>query len=114
NVKKGNREVTVDMGNDTHKIKMGNREITLDMGNDKHQIKMGKREVLIDMGNDELTLKMGNQTTKLSLGKSATDALQGIELTSGPSSIKIDPTGVQIKGLVVKIQADVQAEVKGL
>ena len=113
-IKKGNRTVTVDTGNDAHLIKTGNRTVTLDKGNDTHQIKMGNRDVKIDMGNDALTIKMGNQTTKLSLGKSATEAMQSIELKVGSSSIKIDQMGVTIKGMMVKIEGQIQTEVKGL
>jgi type VI secretion system secreted protein VgrG len=40
------------------------------------------------MGNDTLTIKMGNQTTRLNLGQSSTEAMQGIELKVGQSSIK--------------------------
>ena len=113
-IKKGNRTVNVDTGNDMHQIKTGNRTVQLDKGNDTHQIKMGNREVKIDMGNDALTIKMGNQTTKLSLGKSATEAMQSIELKVGSSSIKVDQMGVTIKGMMVKIEGQIQTEVKGL
>ena len=113
-IKKGNRSVNVDTGNDTHVVKTGNRTVQIDKGNDTHQIKMGNRDVKIDMGNDALTIKMGNQTTKLKLGKSATEAMQGIELKVGQSSIKIDQMGVTIKGMMVKIEGQIQTEVKGL
>lgn len=113
-IKKGNRSVNVDTGNDTHVVKTGNRTVQIDKGNDAHQIKMGNRDVKIDMGNDALTIKMGNQTTKLKLGKSATEAMQGIELKVGQSSIKIDQMGVTIKGMMVKIEGQIQTEVKGL
>ena len=113
-IKKGNRSVKVDTGNDTHTIKTGNRTVQLDKGNDTHQIKMGNRDVKIDMGNDALTIKMGNQTTKLKLGKSATEAMQSIELKVGQSSIKVDQMGVTIKGMMVKIEGQIQTEVKGL
>ena len=113
-IKKGNRTVKVDTGNDTHTIKTGNRTVQLDKGNDTHQLKMGNRDVKIDLGNDALTIKMGNQTTKLKLGKSSTEAMQGIELKVGQSSIKIDQMGVTIKGMMVKIEGQIQTEVKGL
>jgi type VI secretion system secreted protein VgrG len=56
---------------------------------------------------------MGNQTTKLDLGKSETEALQSIELKVGMNSIKIDQTGVSIKGLMVQIEGQVVTQVKG-
>ena len=112
-IKKGNRTITVDKGNDKHQVKMGNRDVLVDQGNDSHAIKRGNRDVKIDMGNDTLTLKMGNQTVKLNLGKSTLDAMQGIELKSGPSSIKVEPAGVTIKGMQVTIQGQVKTDLKG-
>ena len=61
-----------------------------------------------------LTIKMGNQTTKLDLGKSETEALQSIELKVGQSSIKVDQMGVTIKGMMVKVEGQIQTDVKGL
>lgn len=91
-----------------------NRETTLDTGNDLLSVKQGNRNVEIAMGNDALTIKMGNQTTKLNLGKSETEAMQSIELKVGQSSIKLDQTGVTIKGMLVKVEGQIQTEVKGL
>jgi type VI secretion system secreted protein VgrG len=71
------------------------------------------RTATLEMGNDALTIKMGNQTTKLDLGKSETEALQSIELKVGMNSIKIDQTGVSIKGLMVQIEGQVVTQVKG-
>ena len=113
-VKQGNRTVLVDTGNDSHEVKQGNRAVLVDTGNDTHEIKQGNRTVTIDMGNDTLTIKMGNQTTKLNLGSSATEAMQSIELKVGQNSIKIDQTGVAIKGLMVKIEGQIQTSIKGL
>jgi type VI secretion system secreted protein VgrG len=112
-VTQGKRDVIVN-GNDTHQVKTGNRSVKVDTGNDAHQVAKGNRDVTIDMGNDALTIKMGNQTTKLNLGKSATEAMQSIELKVGQSSIKLDQTGVTIKGMMVKVEGQVQTQVKGL
>jgi type VI secretion system secreted protein VgrG len=95
-------------------VHKGDRTVTLDEGNDKHQLKKGNREVLLDMGNDALTIKMGNQTTKLDLGKSETEALQSIELKVGQSSLKIDQTGITMKGMMITVEGTVMTEVKGL
>lgn len=137
-VDKGNRTVTVSEGNDkhevtrgkrdvivesddTHQVKTGNRTTTIDTGNDTHTIKTGNRTVTLDMGNDSLTLKMGNQSielklgnqsTKCAVGSSTTEALQGITLKSGPSSIQITPSGITLKGLMVQIQGQAMCTVK--
>ncbi len=113
-VKTGNRAVEVTQGNDTHTVKSGNRTVEVDTGNDWHTIKTGNRAVEVSMGNDTLTIKLGNQSTKLNVGASTTEALQGITLKVGQNSIKIDQTGVTIKGLMVKVEGQIQTEVKGL
>jgi type VI secretion system secreted protein VgrG len=111
---KKDRTETVKEGNELVTINKGNRTVVVDTGDDTHQIKKGNRDVKIDMGNDALTIKMGNQTTKLNLGKSETEAMQSIELKVGQSSIKIDQTGVTIKGMMVSVEGQVQTTVKGL
>jgi len=113
-VKKGKHTVTVETGDDAHTVKTGNRTVSVDTGNDTHTVKKGNRAVTVDMGNDTLTVKMGNQTTKLNLGSAKTEAMQGIELKVGGNSIKIDQTGITIKGLMVKLDGSVQTDIKGL
>lgn len=98
-----NRTCTIKTGNDTYSLDMGNRQQTIKMGNDTLEIKMGNRSTTISLGND---------TTKISLGKSTTEAMQSIEMKVMGSSIKIDPTGITIKGPMIKIQGDAMAEMK--
>jgi type VI secretion system secreted protein VgrG len=64
------------------------------------------------MGNQSTQLKMGNQTNKIDLGKIETEAMQSIELKVGQSSIKIDQMGVTIKGMMIKVEAQIQGEFK--
>jgi type VI secretion system secreted protein VgrG len=113
-VKKGNRTVIVDTGNDTHQVKKGNREVSIDTGNDTLKVKTGNREVSIDTGNDTLTIKTGNLSIKANLGKIEVEAMQSIQLKVGQSSIKIDQAGVTIQGMTIKIQGQIQTQVKGL
>ncbi|HEX4613116.1 MAG TPA: type VI secretion system tip protein TssI/VgrG, partial [Urbifossiella sp.] len=107
------RTATVETGNETLTVKAGDRLVTVNVGNDTHQVKTGNRAVTIDMGNDTLTIKLGNQTTKLNLGASTTEAMQKIELKVGASSILVDQSGVTIKGLMVKVEGEIQTSVKG-
>jgi type VI secretion system secreted protein VgrG len=72
------------------------------------------RDVTISMGNDILNVQKGNQTTKIDLGKSETEAMQSIELKVGQSSIKVDQMGVTIKGMMVKVEGQIQTEIKGM
>ncbi len=106
------RTKTIKKGDETIKLEMGSRSTTLDKGSDTYKLAMGDRTSTLDMGNDALTLKMGNQTTKLDLGKSETEALQSIEFKVGANSIKIDQTGVTIKGLMINLEANLNASIK--
>jgi type VI secretion system secreted protein VgrG len=91
-----------------------NRTETVEEGDEKVTIKKGNRAVEISMGNESLTIKMGNQTTKLDMGKSETEAMQSIVLKVGQSSITLDQTGVSIKGLTVKIEGQIEVDVKAV
>jgi type VI secretion system secreted protein VgrG len=106
------RTETIKTGDEKITIEKGNRTVTLNAGNDTHQMKQGNRDVKIDMGNDSLKISMGNQTTKLDLGMSATEAMQSIELKVGGNSIKIDQTGVTIKGIMVSIEGQAMLDAK--
>lgn len=66
----------------------------------------------MNVGNQTTTLSKGNQTTKLDLGAIQTEAMQSIELKVGANSIKIDATGVTIKGVMVKIEGTAMAQLK--
>lgn len=90
------------------------RKVTLEQGNDELTVKMGNRKATISQGNDDLMVKMGNRTVKVDLGKISEEAMQAIELKVGQSSIKIDQTGVTIKGMMIKIEGQLQTDVKGL
>lgn len=113
-VKQGKHSIIVGQGADLLQVKTGNRDVLVDTGNDTHKVAKGNRTVEVAMGNDALTVKMGNQTTKISLGKSSTEAMQAIELKVGQSSIVIDQMGVTIKGMQVKVEAQLMLSAKGL
>ena len=101
----GNHSFTVQTGNQTTKIDKGNRETTVGMGNET---------LKVSMGNLETKVSMGNVALKAALGQIAYEAMMGIELKVGQSSIKIDQTGVTIKGMMVKIEGQIMTEVKGM
>jgi type VI secretion system secreted protein VgrG len=110
----GNRGVTIETGNDTLEIQQGNRGVTIEVGDDNLTISEGNRTVKLDMGNHELHTSMGNITVKADLGEVSTEAMQGIELKVGQSSIKLDQMGVTISGMMVKIEGQISTEVKGM
>ena len=101
------------VGNDQKIEIKKNRTEEVKEGNETIKVSKGNRAVEIAMGNEQLTIKMGNQTTKLDLGKSETEAMQSIEFKVGQSSVKIDQTGVTIKGMMVKVEGQIQTDIKG-
>lgn len=130
-IKEGNRTTTIDKGDETLsvktgkrtttikadeilKVESGNRKEEISQGNDSLNIKMGNREAELGMGNDKLQLKMGNRTIKLDLGKQTTEAMQAIELKVGGSTIKMTPFSIEIKSMMIKIEASLMLETKGL
>ncbi|HUF28328.1 MAG TPA: type VI secretion system tip protein TssI/VgrG [Gemmatimonadaceae bacterium] len=102
---------TVKEGNDVVKISKGDQ--TLDIAAGKQTVTIqGNQAITVKQGNQELIIKMGNQKTEVKLGKSSSEAMQSIELKVGQNSIKIDQAGVTIKGMQVKVEGQIQAQVK--
>jgi type VI secretion system secreted protein VgrG len=113
-IKQGNQDVTLNQGNQTVKLDQGNQTVTLTAGNQTVTLDQGNRTITLKMGNLETVLKVGNVTTNVNLGKHSTTALQAIEMTVGQNSIKVDQTGVTIKGMMVTIEGQTMTELKGL
>lgn len=99
----GKRTETV-TGNDTTTVKTGNVSLN---------IETGSQSTTLDKGNKETSLGMGNVSLKADLGKITYEAMQSIELKVGSSSIKIDQSGVTIKGIMIKVEATGMNEIKG-
>ena len=112
-VKTGNFETTVNTGDETRSVKLGKRTTTIQM-DETLEVKMGNRKTTLSLGNDSLSVKLGNVDIKLDLGAHKTEALQSIELKCGMSSIKMTPASIEIKSLMVKVEATVMLETKGL
>lgn len=91
-------------GNVTTVVKTGNLSETVKAGNVTREVKMG---------NEALTLKAGNYAVDAKLGKIDLTAMQSITLKVGGNSIKIDQTGITIKGILVKVEASAMLEAKG-
>jgi len=122
-IKKGSESTTIEQGDQSTKLKNGDHYLELTLGDSSTilhqgdhdtQLKQGDQTVTLTTGNQSIKLSMGNQTTKLDLGAVSTEAMQGIELKVGQSSIKIDQMGVTIQGMMIKIEGQIQTEVKGL
>jgi type VI secretion system secreted protein VgrG len=112
NVKKGNRLTNIDTGNETLNVKKGNRETNINTGNETLNVKTGNRVTNVNTGNDTTNVKMGNYTVKVSLGKITMEAMQSIELKVGANSVKIEQSGITIKGIMVKVEGSAMLEAK--
>jgi len=106
------RTVTLNEGNDTLTVKQGKRETNVDTGDNLLNVKQGNCVTTIDQGNDTKNVKMGDHSVKVDVGKSTTEAMTSIELKVGGNSIKIDQSGITIKGLMVTVQGDTKLDAK--
>jgi type VI secretion system secreted protein VgrG len=102
----------VRQGKRTVSIKQGDLTTTLEQGNETRELKMGGLTVTLDQGDENRHLKMGNQSLKLDLGSSSTEAMQGIELKVGQSSLKIDQTGIKLSGMQIQIEGTLSVQMK--
>jgi len=116
----GDQTLTINKGNRVQSIKEGKETITV----------KGDRTVTVESGNDGLKVSSGNHTVEISAGKSALSAAQSIELkvggnsvkieaagitlTVGGSSVKVDNSGVTVSGMMIKLDASLMAELKGM
>jgi type VI secretion system secreted protein VgrG len=100
-----------DKGDQTIEIQ-NDRTVTLNEGNDTLTVKTGNRVTTLDQGNDTKQVKMGDHSVKVDVGKSTTEAMTSIELKVGGNSIKIDQSGITIKGLMVTVQGDTKLDAK--
>ena len=110
-----NREVDHDrvtlIKHDETQTVTNNETITVEQGNQTIEIKQGNQSTTLDMGNQSTQIKMGNQTIKVDMGKIEIEAMQSIQLKVGQSTIKMDPTSVTISSMMIKVDAQVQAQV---
>ncbi len=88
----------------TIEIEEGNYSMTIDSGNETRTLKQG---------NQTVGLKLGNISVKCDLGSITMEAMQSITLKVGQSSIKIDQTGVEVKGMMIKVTGDAITQVSG-
>jgi type VI secretion system secreted protein VgrG len=110
----GDRAITVKTGKQELTVKTGDMTTEVSTGNQTNTIKTGNMTTEVSLGNHATTVKAGNVSLKANAGAIANEAMQSIELKCGPSSIKLGPDGITIKGMQVKIEGTVMVEVKGV
>ncbi len=97
------RTIEISKGDDKHTVVKGHRTTTVSTGN---------RTATISKGNEKLSVKLGNIDVKADAGKISIEAMQSIELKVGSNTIKIDQSGIKIKGMMVTVQGDIKADLK--
>jgi len=108
-VVRNNVTETIQEGDNYFTIETGSQEIEIET--DKVQLIHGEYVNTVD-GDHTTTVISGDMTVDVSSGKIEMTAAMEILLTVGGSSIKIDQSGVTIKGPIIKIEADAMAEMK--
>jgi type VI secretion system secreted protein VgrG len=92
---------------------------TLNVGNNR-SVTIGNAETItvgegrtatINDKDDSLTVQQGNLTIEVSMGKATVTAMQSIELTVGSNSIRIDQTGITIKGILISVSGEASVSV---
>jgi type VI secretion system secreted protein VgrG len=112
-IKTVKKDETVEI-DQNQKIKIG-QDQTVEITNARTvKIDQGDDALSLQMGNLSIKLAMGNMSTKAELGAITEEAMQSIQLKVGGNSLTIDQTGVTIKGLMVKVAADVMLDMKGV
>ena len=110
-VKQGDYSTTVNQGDMTTKVSMGDHSTTVGQGDHKLKVSMGNRQVDVSMGDHKVKCNLGKYTVN-AMGGVKIESIGGIELKCGPSSIKMTPAGITIKGIMVNVKGDAMAEVK--
>lgn len=88
----------------------GNESTTVSKGNQSYTVSKGNHETTVSKGNQTVTVK-GTQTTSVD-GAIKITSKASIELKVGGSSIKLTPTGIDIKGTMVNVKANATGEFK--
>ncbi len=103
--KPGNMHTFVEDGNQLVSVLKGDRQIGVEKGDLITGVDTGDYKTTIAKGNHETKVSKGDLTAKISKGKVKIEAKKSIELKVGSNSIKIDTTGITIKGAMIKNQA---------
>ncbi|WP_179954026.1 type VI secretion system tip protein VgrG [Denitrobaculum tricleocarpae] len=111
-MRKVENDDTLEVDNDQSITVTNNRTLEVSKGNEDITISQGNRTATISKGNEKLSVKMGNIAVKADAGKITVEAMQSIELKVGGNSIKIDQSGIKIKGMMVTVQGDMKADLK--
>lgn len=85
----------------------------LDVDNDRTVTVKGNETVTIKEGNQATEVKLGDISIKANAGSITVEAMQTITLKVGQSSVTLSQTGVEVKGMMITVDGQIQTEVKG-
>jgi type VI secretion system secreted protein VgrG len=97
------------------------KDMTTEVENDQ-KLRVDNDRTVTVKGNEKVTVKEGDQTTDVKLGDISVkadvgsitlEAMQTIILKVGQSSVTLSQTGVEVKGMMITIDGQIQTEVKG-
>ncbi len=125
-IKTGDLTLTVEEGNRITKIKTddtttiegkstatitGDTSVEIKTGNLTEKVGSGNMSTEVSTGNQDTQVKLGNISIKAAAGAISIEAMQSIELKVGSNSVKIDMTGVTIKGTMIQVTGDAMAKI---
>ncbi|MEM9583095.1 MAG: type VI secretion system tip protein TssI/VgrG [Pseudomonadota bacterium] len=111
--KPGDMKTVVEDGKQEIEIKKGDRLIEVGEGKLKTDVKKGDLITNVDKGNHKTTVDTKNFTVDVKKGKVEIEAKMSIELKVGSNSIKIDNTGITLKGAMIKNEAQTVFKAEG-
>ncbi|MDR2871943.1 MAG: type VI secretion system tip protein VgrG [Xanthomonadaceae bacterium] len=82
-VKKGNRSVTLEMGDEIKTLMQGNRSVTLNVGDETKALGQGNRRVTLDTGDETKTLGQGSLTETISKNRKTVASTIDCNATGG-------------------------------
>jgi type VI secretion system secreted protein VgrG len=101
---KNNLSTTIQEGDETREVSQGKRTTTIEQ-DEALTVKSGNMNTTVSTGNKSTTVSTGNYTIDISAGQMTVTAAISIELKVGSSSVKIDQTGVTVKGIMIQSEA---------
>jgi type VI secretion system secreted protein VgrG len=107
------KDLTTEVEHDATTTIDNNRAVTIKAGNDKLEVQQGNRSVDVPLGNHTITSRTGDISVTTQAGAISLEAGTSITLKVGPSSITLTPSGVEIKGLTVKVEGQMLTSLKG-
>jgi type VI secretion system secreted protein VgrG len=108
----GDHSVTVEKGDQEIVVEDGDQEIRVDKGDQDIVVDQGNQGIEVAQGNQKTQVKNGDITMKADTGKIKLEATQSIELKVGGNSIKIEQSGITVKGIKVEVEGQAQVNVK--